>query len=225
MVQFKYHILSDGVFNRVAWSACCYAIFNRVACVVVDAINSIKKMVPMTVAWFFDTARWCSTVVARLLCDGYKLIFREVKWDTSVLSTTAVAQVDCVSGIVAKATSGVGIPCVGFSPILFSNTPARGSRTSLQTAKSRFFLHTTFTANLYEVMMSIFRITSSDIKNGKRAISGAYVLVSGVLADRTNGFCFHGTNYTQMWDKFKGKPLRGLTIRRQAEYKQCMGEP
>jgi lysozyme len=27
-----------------------------------------------------------------------------------------------------------------------------------------------------------------------------------------------------VWDKFKGKPLRGLTIRRQAEYKQCMGE-
>ena len=25
-------------------------------------------------------------------------------------------------------------------------------------------------------------------------------------------------------DKFKGKPLRGLTIRRQAEYRQCMGE-
>lgn len=26
------------------------------------------------------------------------------------------------------------------------------------------------------------------------------------------------------WDKFKGQPLRGLTIRRQAEFKQCMGE-
>ena len=26
------------------------------------------------------------------------------------------------------------------------------------------------------------------------------------------------------WDKFKGQPLRGLTMRRQAEYKQCMGE-
>lgn len=26
-----------------------------------------------------------------------------------------------------------------------------------------------------------------------------------------------------VWDKFKGKPLRGLTIRRQAEYKACMG--
>lgn len=25
------------------------------------------------------------------------------------------------------------------------------------------------------------------------------------------------------WDKFKGKPLRGLTIRRETEYKQCMG--
>ena len=26
------------------------------------------------------------------------------------------------------------------------------------------------------------------------------------------------------WDKFKGKPLRGLTIRRQAEYKMCIGD-
>lgn len=26
------------------------------------------------------------------------------------------------------------------------------------------------------------------------------------------------------WDKFKGKPLRGLTIRRQREYQQCMGQ-
>jgi lysozyme len=25
------------------------------------------------------------------------------------------------------------------------------------------------------------------------------------------------------WDKFKGKPLRGLTIRRQKEYQQCVG--
>ena len=25
------------------------------------------------------------------------------------------------------------------------------------------------------------------------------------------------------WDKFKGVPLRGLTIRRQAEYQQCIG--
>lgn len=25
------------------------------------------------------------------------------------------------------------------------------------------------------------------------------------------------------WDKFKGKPLRGLTIRRQDEYRQCVG--
>lgn len=26
------------------------------------------------------------------------------------------------------------------------------------------------------------------------------------------------------WDKFKGQPLRGLTIRRQAEYKTCTGK-
>lgn len=26
------------------------------------------------------------------------------------------------------------------------------------------------------------------------------------------------------WDRFKGQPLRGLTIRRQSEYARCMGE-
>ncbi len=26
------------------------------------------------------------------------------------------------------------------------------------------------------------------------------------------------------WDKFQGKPLRGLTIRRQSEFKTCMGQ-
>ena len=26
------------------------------------------------------------------------------------------------------------------------------------------------------------------------------------------------------WDRFKGEPLRGLTIRREAEFKQCMGD-
>jgi lysozyme len=27
------------------------------------------------------------------------------------------------------------------------------------------------------------------------------------------------------WDNFKGKPLRGLTMRREKEYKQCIGDP
>lgn len=26
------------------------------------------------------------------------------------------------------------------------------------------------------------------------------------------------------WDRFQGRPLKGLTIRRQAEYKQCIGQ-
>jgi len=31
-------------------------------------------------------------------------------------------------------------------------------------------------------------------------------------------------NQILRWDKFKGKPLRGLTIRRQAENEQCLGD-
>ena len=27
------------------------------------------------------------------------------------------------------------------------------------------------------------------------------------------------------WDRFQGAPLRGLTLRRQAEHRQCLGAP
>jgi lysozyme len=27
------------------------------------------------------------------------------------------------------------------------------------------------------------------------------------------------------WDRFQGQPLRGLTLRRQAEHRQCLGTP
>lgn len=53
--------------------------------------------------------------------------------------------------------------------------------------------------------------------------SGAFCgssLVKKLNAGDYTGACLAILN----WDKFKGKPLRGLTIRRQAEYKLCIGE-
>lgn len=45
------------------------------------------------------------------------------------------------------------------------------------------------------------------------------------IAKRLNAFDYAGAcKGILAWDKFKGKPLRGLTNRRQAEYKMCMGE-
>lgn len=53
--------------------------------------------------------------------------------------------------------------------------------------------------------------------------SGAFcasTLVKKLNAQDYAGACAEILN----WDKFKGKPLRGLTVRRQAEYRKCMGE-
>lgn len=55
---------------------------------------------------------------------------------------------------------------------------------------------------------------------GTRAFCGS-TLVKRLNAGDYAGAC----QAILMWDRFKGKPLRGLTIRRQAEYKECMGDP
>lgn len=45
-------------------------------------------------------------------------------------------------------------------------------------------------------------------------------LVKKLNAEDYEGACLE----IKRWDKFKGRPLRGLTIRRQSEYQQCIGE-
>jgi lysozyme len=60
-------------------------------------------------------------------------------------------------------------------------------------------------------------------------LSLAYNVGSGAfcrstLVKKLNAFDYAGAcQQILVWDKFKGQPLRGLTLRRQAEYKQCMG--
>lgn len=62
-------------------------------------------------------------------------------------------------------------------------------------------------------------------------VSLSYNIGSGAFCGSTLVKKLNQQDYTGacgqilVWDKFKGKPLRGLTIRRQAEYKLCMGEP
>ncbi len=62
-------------------------------------------------------------------------------------------------------------------------------------------------------------------------VSFSYNVGAGAFCKSTLVGKLNATDYTGAclellkWDKFKGKPLRGLTIRRQAEYRQCMGEP
>ncbi|MDE2440166.1 MAG: lysozyme [Betaproteobacteria bacterium] len=54
---------------------------------------------------------------------------------------------------------------------------------------------------------------------------GEGAFCSSTLARRLNALDYPGACAEILkWDKFKGRALAGLTNRRQAEYRQCMGE-
>jgi len=61
-------------------------------------------------------------------------------------------------------------------------------------------------------------------------ISLSYNIGSNAFCGSTLVKLLNKGNYTEAceqilrWDKFKGSVVRGLTIRRQAEYKQCIGQ-
>lgn len=53
---------------------------------------------------------------------------------------------------------------------------------------------------------------------------GPTAFCNSTLVKHLNGQAYaNACQQILVWDKFRGKPLRGLTIRRQAEYRQCMG--
>lgn len=55
---------------------------------------------------------------------------------------------------------------------------------------------------------------------------GPSAFCGSTLVKRLNAGDYDGACLAILsWDKFRGKPLRGLTIRRQAEYKMCIGAP
>jgi len=52
--------------------------------------------------------------------------------------------------------------------------------------------------------------------------SGAFC--GSTLVRKLNAYDYQGAcEEIKRWDKFKGQPLRGLTLRRQKEYLQCIG--
>ncbi len=54
---------------------------------------------------------------------------------------------------------------------------------------------------------------------------GARAFCTSTLAKKLNSRDYSGAcKEILRWDKFKGKPLPGLTKRRQQEYKQCLGQ-
>lgn len=54
---------------------------------------------------------------------------------------------------------------------------------------------------------------------------GTQAFCNSTLVKKLNTYDYEGAcNEILKWDKFKGKPLPGLTKRRQQEYKQCLGQ-
>lgn len=72
------------------------------------------------------------------------------------------------------------------------------------------------TAPLYQHEYDAYLSLSYNI--GATAFCGS-TLVRKLNAQDYDGACAE----ILRWDRFKGQPLRGLTIRRQQEYKQCVG--
>jgi len=61
-------------------------------------------------------------------------------------------------------------------------------------------------------------------------LSLAYNIGSGAFCGSTLVRLLNDRRYCEAcdqilrWDKFQGRPLRGLTLRRQAEHRQCLGD-
>ncbi len=54
---------------------------------------------------------------------------------------------------------------------------------------------------------------------------GSAAFCGSTLVKKLNGGDYAGAcEEILKWDRFKGKPLRGLTLRRQGEYKKCIGD-
>lgn len=54
---------------------------------------------------------------------------------------------------------------------------------------------------------------------------GSKAFCGSTLVTKLNTYDYEGAcKEILKWDKFQGKPLKGLTARRQHEYQQCMGE-
>lgn len=82
---------------------------------------------------------------------------------------------------------------------------------------------------MYQHEYDAFVSLAYNIGIGKSGIANGFCYSKqgglSTIAKRLNAFDYAGAcKGILAWDKFKGKPLRGLTIRRQAEYKMCMGE-
>jgi len=73
------------------------------------------------------------------------------------------------------------------------------------------------TVPLHQYELSAYMSLTYNI--GTRAFCGS-TLVKKLNAGDYAGACLE----ILRWDRFKGQPMRGLTLRRQAEYRQCIGE-
>ena len=98
-------------------------------------------------------------------------------------------------------------------------TPVRAMQRALvDVAKFEGAVRQCVTAPLYQYEYDAYLSLSYNI--GSRAFCGS------TLVRKLNALDYAGAcGEILKWDRFQGKPLAGLTTRRQAEFKTCMGTP
>jgi hypothetical protein len=226
MVKLKNHLFRHGVFSGIAGAAGRDTVGCRVPNGVVNPVNAIVQNMSMRIFWSFNELGFNSTVKAILLSYFNKFIKRNVKGNLPVFGVAGVVLEKRFLRVGAKFMSGICVASIRNFSILLSNAPARSGSASLDAAYSGLKIFSAITFAVRKVVMRVVRITSRYASDGEA--SNAHTSVFGFCA-----FPYHVSlqilnntiNYTLVWDRFRGKPLAGLTKRRKAEHNLCMGAP
>ena len=141
MIQFVYHIFSNSVFSRIAWTTCWNTIISRITNIVIYSVYSIIDILAVCVFWGLNTIRLAPAVIAVLFRKDNKLVFSKIKSETSFVRIIFVAFEQYVFCVFPILFSGIGITSIRDAPFFFSNTSTRNSRALLQAAESNFFLY------------------------------------------------------------------------------------
>lgn len=145
---------------------------------------------------------------------------------TIVLSASALVGIVASEGYTDKAVIPVpgDVPTIGFGTtegvkMGDATTPPKALVRALQDVQRyEGAVRQCVTVPLHQYEYDAYVSLAYNIGSG--AFCGS-TLVSKLNVEDYVGACAE----IRRWDKFQGRPLRGLTLRREREYRQCMGWP
>lgn len=238
MKQLPHHFFGYRVFRRIARTTTWHTVLHAVSEIVVNPIYAVVNKRTISVFWGANICRWRRAIKAWLRCNFDQLLKIEIKKQTSRLGVSLVVHKNRPLSVHAFGMSSARVSNVCSAPRLLRVTSARQSASCLEPAKSNLFLNPAIAPRGNKIMVSVLTISAGHIKDCQTAVSHAAILVACFLADWAKRSCFHGIKLYQLvgkrvpqcdqilrWDRFQGAPLRGLTLRRQAEHRQCLGAP